>query len=219
MTRPRGPYRKSAERRAEILDAALAEYAAADAGGPTLKAVATRLDLAESALLYHFGSREELFWEIVRARDKADQFRPDGQPLEEEDFLRLGEMISHNASTPGLVRLFLEQAIAAVSESHPGHDYMRDRYERFAEVLARGLQHAKGLAPERAQWLARVLVAAADGLQIQWLFNPDLDMRGDLGALVDLALAVEPGAEGSDGTTSAESSRPAAGRGYGSGHA
>ncbi|MDR2377993.1 MAG: TetR/AcrR family transcriptional regulator [Bifidobacteriaceae bacterium] len=189
MAQPRGPYRKSGARRAEILAAALAEYAQADAGGPTLKAIAQRLDLAESALLYHFGSREELFWEIVRARDEADRFRRDEEPLEPDDFHRIGEMIAHNASTPGLVKLFLEQAVAAVAASHPGHAYMRERYARFAAGLAAGLRKAKGLAPESADWLARVLIAAADGLQIQWLFNPEVDMRGDLGRLVDLALA------------------------------
>ncbi|MDR2381474.1 MAG: TetR/AcrR family transcriptional regulator [Bifidobacteriaceae bacterium] len=189
MAQPRGPYRKSGARRAEILAAALAEYAAADAGGPTLKAIAQRLDLAESALLYHFGSREELFWEIVRARDEADRFHRDEAPLEAEDFHRLGEMIAHNASTPGLVKLFLEQAVAAVAASHPGHRYMRERYISFATGLSAGLCHAKGLAPKRADWLARVLIATADGLQIQWLYNPQVDMRRDLGELVDLALA------------------------------
>ncbi|MDR1799658.1 MAG: TetR/AcrR family transcriptional regulator [Bifidobacteriaceae bacterium] len=190
MSSPRGPYRKSERRRAEILQAALDAYATSDAGGPTLKAIAQRLDITESALLYHFGSRDDLFWAIIRARDEADRFRPDDRMLDTEDFRRLGEMIVHNASTPGLVRLFLEQAVADASPSHPAHDYMRQRYARFAAGLAAGLRDAKGLSDEQADWFARILIAAADGLQIQWLLDPGLDMRSDLNRLADLALTL-----------------------------
>lgn len=206
MASPRGPYRKSAERRAEILRAALEAYATSDAGGPTLRSIAQRLDLTESALLYHFGSRDDLFWAIIRARDDADRLRSDDQTLDAEDFHRLGELIAHNASTPGLVKLFLEQAVAAVSATHPAHDYMRERYARFAAGLARGLQNAKGLSQERADWLARILIAASDGLQIQWLLDPAIDMQRDLGQLVELALAA-----GTDGTGTSTSTRTSTG--------
>jgi hypothetical protein len=66
---------------------------------------------------------------------------------------------------------------------------MRERYPRFAAELARGLQNTKGLPIEQAEWLARIVMAASDGLQIQWLLDPTLDMRGDLTRLIDLALA------------------------------
>jgi AcrR family transcriptional regulator len=184
----RGPYRKSAARKAEILAAALAEYAHSDAGGPTLKAIANRVDIAESAVLYHFGGRDNLFVEIIRARDEADSLGPADAGLGPGDFARLGEIIAHNASTPGLVKLFLEQAVAAATPTHAAHDYMKARYARFAEGLAKGLRDTKGLSDERAQWLARILLAAADGLQIQWLLDPEVDMRRDLEALIDLAV-------------------------------
>ncbi|MDR2379133.1 MAG: hypothetical protein LBD70_06890 [Bifidobacteriaceae bacterium] len=45
---------------------------------------------------------------------------------------------------------------------------MRECSARFAAGLAAGLRKTKRLAPESADWLARVLIAAADGLQIQW---------------------------------------------------
>ncbi|MDR0847943.1 MAG: TetR/AcrR family transcriptional regulator [Propionibacteriaceae bacterium] len=186
-TKPRGPYRKSDERRTEILQAALEAYATSDAGGPTLKAIGDKVGLTESALLYHFGSREELFWAIVKARDESDRFQVDDEEVTATDFTRLGQMIAHNASTPGLVKLFLEQAVAAVSPSHPAHDELRARYERFNAVLAQGLSGLKGLPPDQAAWLARIVIAASDGLQIQWLLDPSIDMRADLDALIALA--------------------------------
>ncbi|MDR1432522.1 MAG: TetR/AcrR family transcriptional regulator [Propionibacteriaceae bacterium] len=190
MNKPgrRGPYRKTNQRRAEIIQAALAQYATSDAGGPTLKAIAEHVGIAESALLYHFGSREELFWAIVRARDEQDRFAERGKLLDDSDFKKLGAMIAHNAETPGLVKLFLEFAVAATSPTHPAHEYLRGRYADMLQTLSAGLQHAKGMEPERADWLARVLLAATDGLQIQWLLNGETDMRKDLERLIDLAL-------------------------------
>ncbi|MDR1079079.1 MAG: TetR family transcriptional regulator [Propionibacteriaceae bacterium] len=184
----RGPYRKSRERRQAILRAALEAYAESDAGGPTLRAIADKVGLSETALLYYFRNREELFVAIIEARDQADRFLSREQTLAAADFKRLGALIARNAETPGLVKLFLEQAIAAVNPGHPGHDFMRARYAEFCQGLAAGLRQAKGLTAEQADWLGRLLIAAADGLQIQWLYDPSLDMRRDLERLVDLAL-------------------------------
>jgi AcrR family transcriptional regulator len=151
-------------------------------GGPTLKTIADKVGLTESALLYHFGSREELFWAIIQARDEAEsaQARDETATV---DFSHLGEIVADNASTPGLVKLFLDQAVAGISPSHPAHDYMRQRYGDFARGLAEGLQRDRGLAEERAAWLARILLAAADGLQIQWLLDDQVNMRRDLAQL------------------------------------
>ncbi|MDR0416264.1 MAG: TetR family transcriptional regulator [Propionibacteriaceae bacterium] len=191
MARPpkRGPYRKTKERREAIIKAALEEYATSDAGGPTLKAIAQRVGITESALLYHFGSREELFWAIIQARDEQDRFAADDEPLDAEGFTRLGQLIAHNAETPGLVRLFMEFAVAAASPTHPAHGYLRDRYDGYTTALAQSLQTAKGVDADTAAWLARLLVAAADGLQIQWLLDDRVDMRRDLERLVDHVLA------------------------------
>ena len=187
----RGPYKKSAERRGAILAAALEAYAESDAGGPTLQAIADKAGLTQTALLYYFPSREDLFLAIVQARDEQDRFRPLDETLTAEDFRRLGDMVAHNSDTPGLVRLFLEQAVAsAAGDSHVAHTYFKQRYAAFRRTLAEGLQAARGVPADQAEWLARVLIAAADGLQLQWLYNPDFSMRRDLGRLVDLAIAV-----------------------------
>ncbi|MDR1238060.1 MAG: TetR/AcrR family transcriptional regulator [Propionibacteriaceae bacterium] len=185
----RGPYKKSAERRSAILSAALAAYAESDAGGPTLQAIAEKVGLTQTALLYYFSSREELFLAIVRARDDRDRFRAIEDPPSIEDFKRLGQLIARNTETPGLVRLFLEQAVAAAGTGHLAHDYFKDRYRAFAASLAEGLCTARGISADTADWLARVIIAAADGLQIQWLYNPEISMAHDLERLVNLAVS------------------------------
>ena len=87
------------------------------------------------------------------------------------------------------MRLFLEVAAAASSPEHPGHAYFRDRYRRIVDELAEELL-AGDDAPDRehARWVARMLVAAVDGLQLQWLHDPSVDMVADLERLVAQAL-------------------------------
>ncbi|MFC8981119.1 hypothetical protein ACFU3J_07620 [Streptomyces sp. NPDC057411] len=54
-----------------------------------------------------------------------------------------------------------------------------------------------------ADWAARILLAATDGIQLQWLLEPTIDMAGDIGRLRDVLLQTlnrgrerEPGSEG-----------------------
>ncbi|MDR1387890.1 MAG: TetR/AcrR family transcriptional regulator [Propionibacteriaceae bacterium] len=203
----RGPYKKSVERRSAILRAALEAYAESDAGGPTLQAIADKVGLTQTALLHYFPNRQELFLGVVRVRDDRDRFRAPDESLSPEDFHRLGQLIARNAETPGLVRLYLEQAVAGAAPTHPAHAYFRDRYQSFVDGLAEGLLAAKGLSQDQAAWLARILIAAADGLQIQWLYDSDISMASDLGRLVDLAVAASRGRPGPTGAPEPRSGR------------
>ncbi|MFF9839338.1 hypothetical protein [Streptomyces sp. NPDC013740] len=54
-----------------------------------------------------------------------------------------------------------------------------------------------------ADWAARILLAATDGIQLQWLLEPTIDMAGDIGRLRGVLLQTlnrgrerEPGSEG-----------------------
>ncbi|HEY0189291.1 MAG TPA: hypothetical protein VGC67_17525 [Cellulomonas sp.] len=49
-----------------------------------------------------------------------------------------------------------------------------------------------GLAPAEASWRARVLIAAVDGIQIQWLLDPSIDMADDIVRL-NAVLTAPPG--------------------------
>ncbi|MER5850493.1 TetR/AcrR family transcriptional regulator [Streptomyces sp. NPDC002012] len=192
---PRGPYRKTVARREQIIDAALAAYTEAGSRGVSVRDIAQRVGMTDAGVMHHFGSREELFTAVLQAREKADRSAfGDASSDPKAAF----ELLAHNATAPGLVKLFLDVAAAAAEPDHPAHTYFTERYPRLRESLA-GLMtdfvdHRQDLGPKRstpdADWAARILLAAVDGLQLQWLLDPDIDMAADTATLSQVLLGV-----------------------------
>ncbi|WP_328378962.1 TetR/AcrR family transcriptional regulator [Streptomyces sp. NBC_01020] len=192
---PRGPYRKTVARREQIIDAALAAYTEAGSRGVSVRDIAQRVGMTDAGVMHHFGSREELFTAVLQAREKADRtaFGDAGS-----DPKAAFELLAHNATTPGLVKLFLDVAAAAAEPDHPAHAYFTERYPRLREslgsLLTDGVEHRQDLGAERstpdADWAARILLAAVDGLQLQWLLDPDIDMAADMATLSEVLLGV-----------------------------
>src|SRR5688500_2675049 len=77
VTRPRGPYAKTAAKRAEILRVALEAYAASGHQGPSLRTIAEAVGLSEAGVLHHFASKDELLVAVLEARDEGARQRYD----------------------------------------------------------------------------------------------------------------------------------------------
>jgi AcrR family transcriptional regulator len=178
----RGPYAKGIARREQILHEALLAYSESDSSGPSLRSIAARVGLSERGLLHYFASRDELFISILERRDSSDRQSSGDNPSLEA----LAEVQAHSAETPGLVRLFLEMAAAAPDPAHYGHEFFTGRYRRLRELVSRRFRSIAGESKtpipseDDAAFVARVLIAASDGLQVQWLLDPSIDMRADL---------------------------------------
>ncbi|MEV0588374.1 helix-turn-helix domain-containing protein [Nonomuraea sp. NPDC050310] len=169
----RGPYAKSSAKRRQILDAALAVYAEAGSRKVSVREIAQRVGMTDAGVLHHFGSREALLTAVLEARDEA---AAGGDPA---------ETLARNAATPGLVKLFMDVAAAAAEPSHPAHGYFTERYARYRRRVA-GKLVRDGVPESDADWAARILLAATDGLQVQWLLEPGIDMAADLNRLATL---------------------------------
>lgn len=86
---------------------------------------------------------------------------------------------------PGIVQTFSALLGESVTDDHPAREFFVRRYGRVRADMA-GVLRAEygerlpnGLTPERA---APLLVAVMDGLQYQWLLDPDsVDMPGRSG--------------------------------------
>ncbi|GAB3569037.1 TetR/AcrR family transcriptional regulator [Amycolatopsis endophytica] len=181
----RGPYAKGVARRQQILREALAAYAESDSSGPSLRSIAARAGLSERGLLHYFPARDELLVAILAERDTADRASFDADtPLDD-----LAAVAAHSARTPGLVRLFLEMSAAAPDPDHAAHGFFTRRYRDLREVVARKFRRSGGGNPAPAvdpEFAARILIAASDGLQAQWLLDPSLDLTADLSRLAKL---------------------------------
>jgi len=188
---PRGPYAKTEQTRHTILDAALKVFAESGYRSGSLRNVADRVGMSEAGLLHHFPSKSALLAAVLERRDEQTQEQFDFDPDHGLEVLRsLVKLAEYNASTPGVVQLFCTLAAEATSPEHPAHEYFRNRYaftrnmtlRAFREVDEKGLLSPQ-VSPEAA---SRGVIALMDGLQIQWLLDPDsVDMAADLRSYLD----------------------------------
>ena len=183
-----GRYPKGEAKRREILAAALTLVAERGYRNSSLQEIADAVGLSKAGVLHYFESREELLAEVLRERDEHDTAT--FAPADEDSLTQLSSTVRHNSSVPGLVQLYSRVVVEAEDPRHPAHNYIRERYETIAESFAASVR-ARQIAGELDPTLdpvvvARMLTALSDGLQLQWLYNQELDMA----EVFDAALAL-----------------------------
>ncbi|MGI5286917.1 TetR/AcrR family transcriptional regulator [Nonomuraea polychroma] len=183
-------------RRERILAAALLEFAENGYRGASLARIAERVELSQAGLLHHFKSKERLLVAVLDYRDELDASKFDMASAGGIDALRaLVGVVEHNARVPGLVQLFSVISGEAVTPDHPGHEWARRRYRRLradmAAGLRRGVERGEFRADLDAEAHADRLIAMMDGLQTQWLIDPDrVDMAAVFRGYVDDLIAL-----------------------------
>ena len=174
----RGSYAKGVAKREEILTAALDVIAKNGYRRTSVRELADAVGLSQAGLLHYFSSKEELFQEILRKRDEVDAaaFEPSTTDFM-EGFLGV---VRHNAEVPGLVQLYAQVSTEAGDPEHPAREFFIHRYAEFRRLFAEQvrLEQAAGrVAPDiDPELTAGLFLAAADGLQTQWMLDPSIDM-------------------------------------------
>ncbi len=208
--RRRGSYAKGIAKREEILSRALEVIATEGYAGASVKAIADAVGLSQAGLLHYFDSKDELFTEILRKRDEVDAAHfgaVDVDDVRAED-LRSGyvAVVRHNAEVPGLVQLFSRLAVEATDPQHPAHEYFLQRSvglrTMYIDVLTRAQAEGALSASVDAELIARIMQAVADGMQLQWMLDPDVDMAAAVDALFSLVLTA-PGDQSRSAATDA----------------
>lgn len=79
----------------------------------------------------------------------------------------------------------------SLTDGHPAGAFFERRFERLRATVADAIldpSHRDGpsLSREEALTRATLYIAVSDGLQSQWLANPDLDMTSSFAALREL---------------------------------
>ena len=187
VTRTRRPYAKTVERRSAVARAALEIILLKGHRALTTAEVASRACMSETAMLYHFPSRDHI---LVAAMELAER---DNRTELTEKYMA-GEGQRDEWPPPGLAhlsvedeavtRLFLSLSAEAVNTDHPAHQYLMDHHERAALEFAAGVRRrqAEGLALPGLdpQAVARQIVAVWSGLRMQWLVNPSFDLASEV---------------------------------------
>ncbi|MEL5991200.1 TetR family transcriptional regulator [Microbacterium sp. 9H2] len=173
------PRPETLRRRAEILQAAMEVFGAKGFANGTLHEIAEQVDMTHAGVLHHFGSKTQLLVEVLSYRDQSDvadlteQHIPGGMEL----FRHLVRTAFVNARRAGLVQAYAVLSGEAVTDEHPARSYFQERYRtlRHEVVTAFGIACAeKGVtAPETVADASAAILAVMDGLQVQWLLDPD----------------------------------------------
>jgi AcrR family transcriptional regulator len=191
----RGRYARGAAKRDEILEVALRVFTANGYDRPSVREIARLTGLSQAGVLHYFSSKEELFTEVLRHRDDRNEQRYDensGNPVTAAGLISI---VEHNTEEPGLVRLFVAMSAESTAVDSAARSFFIERYRKLRSDIATDVQQKKeeGVISETldADTIASLLIAAADGLQIQWLLDPE---NVDMGArLQDLWRALRPG--------------------------
>ena len=172
----RGSYAKGRERREAILKTTLDVFSETGYRGASLRAIARELDISPALLQHYFSTREELLTEVVSAWDAENDRRGAGMT----HFGHWLTAIKHNTEIPGLIRLYTALSVEATDPDHAARPYFKNRYDVLTQQIVDDIeqQKSKGLCPEEidSARIARLLIAACEGLQIRWLHSPDFDM-------------------------------------------
>jgi AcrR family transcriptional regulator len=176
---------KGERTRARILDSATELFSRSGFHAVSLRDIAAHAGLTHAGLLHHFPGKESLLIEVLSRRDEVDGELMHGRDVElspEELLDRIVDQVARNMGTPGLVGLYVKISGEAADPGHPAHDYFVKRYRglrRQASWLL-GILFARSTPPlpHDPGAVAQQLIALIDGLQTQWLLDPDqVDMR------------------------------------------
>jgi len=194
--------RKGARTRERILDAALGAFSEQGFNAVSLRDIAARAELTHVGLLHHFPSKEDLLIHVLERRDDLDvlelqQLREQTDVLDRTLLVWALRIVARNTTTPGAASLYARLSSEAADVDHPAHAHFVDRYRRLAGALTAAIRTelAEHQPPFQitAEQAGRQFLALMDGLQLQWLLEPDqVDMVGSLlGYLASLGIIID----------------------------
>lgn len=187
-------------RRQEILDTALRVMAEKGYRNTSLRGIGRELGLEPAHVLHYFSSREKLLEAVVNAWDERGWAAVADTPAATEapgSLQHWIDLVRRNTEVPGLVHLYTAFAAEAADPNHPSRDFFAQRFASLREVISKGIQDGQevGIYPTDmdASNAALRLIAFSDGLQLQWLIDPSIDMADELaGAIALLQVSAVP---------------------------
>ena len=193
----RRSYPKGVRRRQQILDSAIALLAQRGVDRASLRTVGEAIGVSHAALRHYFSSRDELLVEAYRTHEARAAAET---PAASESAVGLiVEAAERNRSIPGLVELYATLSTDALQERHAvTREFIRGRFGSLRELLAArveaGQQAGRIAADIDPADAAALVIAASDGLQVQWLLDPGaVDVGRSLSILERLfPLGAEP---------------------------
>ena len=166
-------------RRDELIHAASELFAENGYRDTSIADIAQRVGVTQQALLYYFGSKAALLDAVIDDRDGAAiAFAHELAAIGGIDAIRtMPASARRNVADPNLVRLFAVLVAENLPRDAVAHDHFVTRYRRLrrtvADLIAQGQRDGvfdSGIDPTLK---AAEIIAVIDGLNTQWLLDPD----------------------------------------------
>ncbi|MDT0395705.1 MULTISPECIES: TetR/AcrR family transcriptional regulator [Streptomyces] len=187
-------YPKGERRRAQIIEAAFTAFGQVGYRNASMVQLAAACGVSRAGLLHHFPTKEALLEAVLAQRELQDDahfFNSGAAAQAAEDgleyFAGLIRLLAHNQENPTIVSLFAVLSSEATAPDHPARPYFVARYDRVRREAQTALENLsrRGLLRSHvdAEYLPASLLAMIDGLQVQWLLDPQaIDMPTQLRA-------------------------------------
>lgn len=179
LTPPKATRRspKGEARRKELLDAALTLFSTKGYHATSLADIADHVGITQAGLLHHFENKGAL---VIATLDAWEQSNRDDQ----RESLASGKTwfeafihtLRHNEENLAHVRLYALLSHESLAEDHPAHAWFQSRYARLVTSMTAAMDEM--FDPRKlpdtvtTTTIARGIIAVADGLRLQWLFDP-----------------------------------------------
>lgn len=165
----------TAERRREIVKAAMRVFATRGFHNASLVEIAEEVGMTHSGVIHHFGNKQQLLVEVLTYRDDLDVMAFEGhRPPKGQAFLEhLIDTAMENSRRPGIVQGYTVLSSESVTEGHPAQTYFRERFVGLREMLVEALRIVTDaqVDDEELDNAASAIIATMDGLQVQWLHD------------------------------------------------
>lgn len=187
--RPRRAYAKTAARKAQIVDAATAVFAASGYTGGSLREIADQIGVSLTSLVHHFPRKIELLEAVLLRANEV--YGGNFDELCQAKGIRAAvlQVAECNFDHPELLRLLAILSAECSRQDHPGYAWFADRYAQVRQDYIRRVTYDQsvGRLPTHHDpaIIADLIVGIWDGLQLQWLIDEKRNMIKALSAFFD----------------------------------
>ena len=161
------------DRRAAILDAAVASFGRLGYYGTSIQRIANEVGLTKAGVLHHVGSKEGLLELALTEMYDRGTMTIMAETIRDEHpsiAAMWRKVVAFNNRRPRLVHMFSTLSAEAIDPCHPAHDYFAAReHDIVSTALNINWTVPEGVDVER---LMKAGFAMMDGIQLRWLRTP-----------------------------------------------
>jgi AcrR family transcriptional regulator len=163
-----------------IIEVATRMFARNGSRGTTLSEIAAEVGVSQAAVVYHFGTKEELLNAVLDNRDQFEdtQLWRNGPDPGLAIFGIVADIVRSWADHPEIVGLLAVLLAENIGDDGPLRPRLRGNYQltvqRIADTLDNAVKRGEMRADIDPRLKATELLAFLSGLELAWIVSPDI---------------------------------------------